>query len=62
MIADKNNELLIKNHNTRPTGRKSFPEVNATDVKNSEKGNYSYSGRGRDHQFNRGHKRSYNPR
>ena len=64
MIPEKNNELLIKNHNTRPTGTKAFPKVNATDVKIPERGNYSYRGhgRGRCHRFNRGHERSYNPR
>ncbi|XP_056850458.1 uncharacterized protein LOC130511798 [Raphanus sativus] len=70
MIAEKNNELLIKNHNIRPTGTKAFPEVNATDVKNPERGNVSYRGRGRGrgygrgrgHRFNRGNERSYNPK
>ncbi|KAG2246961.1 hypothetical protein Bca52824_086589 [Brassica carinata] len=36
MLAEKNNELLIKNHNFRPTGAKAFPEVNATAIENSE--------------------------
>ncbi|XP_020873582.1 uncharacterized protein LOC110226376 [Arabidopsis lyrata subsp. lyrata] len=68
MIAEKNNELLIKNHNARPAGTKAFPEVNAADVKNlekkdvnyPEKGNQSYRGRGG--RFNRGRGRNYNSR
>uniref|UniRef100_A0A0D3BN87 Uncharacterized protein n=1 Tax=Brassica oleracea var. oleracea TaxID=109376 RepID=A0A0D3BN87_BRAOL len=36
MLAEKNNELLIKNHNSRPTGAKAFPEVNATAIENSK--------------------------
>ena len=33
LIAEKNNELLIKNHMTRPTGSKAFPEANALNAK-----------------------------
>ena len=29
-MAEKNNELLLQNHQSRPTGSKAFPEVNAT--------------------------------
>ena len=29
-VAEKNNELLLHNHQSRPTGFKSFPEANAT--------------------------------
>ncbi|XP_013639240.1 PREDICTED: uncharacterized protein LOC106344396 [Brassica oleracea var. oleracea] len=50
MLAEKNNELLIKNHNFRPTGAKAFPEVNATAVENSERRN----------QINRGYGRHFN--
>ncbi|XP_013607880.1 PREDICTED: uncharacterized protein LOC106314571 [Brassica oleracea var. oleracea] len=39
MLAEKNNELLIKNPNSRPTGAKAFPEVNATAIENSERRN-----------------------
>lgn len=59
ILAEKNNELLLKNHNSRPTGAKAFPEVNATDVKNPERGSQTYRGRGR--RFNRGRGRSFNP-
>ena len=30
LVAEKNNELLLKNHKSRPTGSKAFPEANAT--------------------------------
>uniref|UniRef100_A0A0D3BDF1 Uncharacterized protein n=1 Tax=Brassica oleracea var. oleracea TaxID=109376 RepID=A0A0D3BDF1_BRAOL len=50
MLAEKNNELLIKNHNSRPTGAKAFPEVNATAVENSERRNQTNRGYG--HRFN----------
>ena len=30
LVAEKNNELLLQNHQSRPTGSKAFPEVNAT--------------------------------
>ncbi|KAG7578750.1 Zinc finger CCHC-type [Arabidopsis thaliana x Arabidopsis arenosa] len=59
ILAEKNNELLLKNHNSRPTGAKAFHEVNATDVKNPERGSQTYRGRGR--RFNRGRGRSFNP-
>uniref|UniRef100_A0A0D3EFE8 Protein kinase domain-containing protein n=1 Tax=Brassica oleracea var. oleracea TaxID=109376 RepID=A0A0D3EFE8_BRAOL len=41
MLAEKNNELLIKNYNSRPTGAKAFPEVNATAIENSERRNHA---------------------
>ena len=30
LVAKKNNELLLQNHKSRPTGSKAFPEANAT--------------------------------
>ena len=30
LVAEKNNELLLENHQSRPTGSKAFPEANAT--------------------------------
>ena len=30
IVVEKNNELLLQNHQSRPTGSKSFPEENAT--------------------------------
>ncbi|CAA7041512.1 unnamed protein product [Microthlaspi erraticum] len=46
LVAEKNNELLIKNHMTRPAGSKVFPEANALDVKKPVKENNSFRGRG----------------
>ncbi|XP_024004904.1 uncharacterized protein LOC112082047 [Eutrema salsugineum] len=59
LIAEKNNELLIKNHMTRPTGSKAFPEANAVDVKNPVKENKAFRGRGRRNYRGRG--RNYSP-
>ncbi|XP_048604889.1 uncharacterized protein LOC125582309 [Brassica napus] len=57
LIAEKNNELPIKKHMTRPTGSKPFSEANALDAKKPVKenkafrcrghGRQNYSGRGR---------------
>jgi hypothetical protein len=30
LVAEQNNELLMKNHRSRPTGSSPFPEANAT--------------------------------
>ncbi|PIN03201.1 hypothetical protein CDL12_24279 [Handroanthus impetiginosus] len=46
LVAEQNNELLMKNHESRPTGSSPFPEANAT--------NFSNSGRGRGHSHGRG--------
>ncbi|XP_060965103.1 5-methyltetrahydropteroyltriglutamate--homocysteine methyltransferase 1-like [Cannabis sativa] len=58
LVAEQNNELLMKNHESRPTGSTPFLEVNATIVDNH---NYSCSRdhnrsnrRGRDHNQSRG--------
>ncbi|KFK33862.1 hypothetical protein AALP_AA5G069700 [Arabis alpina] len=66
-IAEKNNQLLIKNHNARPVRTKAIPEVNVmvvknpekTDVQNPERGGQTYRGRGG--RFNRGRVKYYNP-
>ncbi|XP_056846002.1 uncharacterized protein LOC108846633 [Raphanus sativus] len=50
LIAEKNNELLIKNHMTRPTGSKAFPEANALNAKKPAKENKAFRGRGRGRQ------------
>ncbi|XP_048609185.1 uncharacterized protein LOC125584547 [Brassica napus] len=60
MLAEKNNELLIKNHNSRPTGAKAFPEVNATAIENSERRNHANRGHGR--RFNNKRGKTYNPK
>nr|XP_017239229.1 PREDICTED: uncharacterized protein LOC108212006 [Daucus carota subsp. sativus] len=48
LLAEQNNELLMKNHQARPTGSTPFPEVNA--VTNNDFGR----GRGRGRGFGRG--------
>ncbi|XP_028781363.1 uncharacterized protein LOC114737584 [Neltuma alba] len=49
LVAEQNNELLMKNHEIRPTGSAPFPEANVT-VRN----NYHMRGRGRGHGRGRG--------
>nr|XP_027075995.1 uncharacterized protein LOC113699840 [Coffea arabica] len=43
LLAEQNNELLLKNHESRPTDASPFPEANATQFQNSGRGR----GRGR---------------
>jgi hypothetical protein len=50
LVADQNNELLMKNHQSRPTGYTPFPEVNGT-LFHGNKGN-----RGCGHRRRRGRK------
>ncbi|KAK9698231.1 hypothetical protein RND81_08G090000 [Saponaria officinalis] len=49
LVVEQNNELLMKNHESRPTGSTPLPETNVTSY--NEKGNYrdhvSSNGRGR---------------
>ncbi|XP_013594830.1 PREDICTED: uncharacterized protein LOC106302993 [Brassica oleracea var. oleracea] len=61
LIAEKNNELLIKNHMTCPTGSKPFPEANALDAKKPVKENKAFRGRGHGRQNYCGRGRKYNP-
>ena len=46
-MTEQNNELLIKNHETRPTGFAPFPEVNATIINNNGWGHGHGKGYGR---------------
>jgi hypothetical protein len=69
LIAEQNNELLIKNHQSRPTGSSPFPEANATSFPEANatsfpetnatsfKGNHG-RGRGRGHRRGRGRGRN----
>ncbi|XP_070676238.1 uncharacterized protein [Malus domestica] len=52
LVAEQNNELLMKNHHSRPTGSAPFPEVNATSLEV----NATFSG-GNNHRRGHGHKR-----
>ncbi|XP_070672590.1 uncharacterized protein [Malus domestica] len=49
LVAEQNNELLMKNHNSRPTGSTPFPEVNVVSLERntiSSHGNNYKRGRG----------------
>jgi hypothetical protein len=50
LVAEQNNELLMKNHQSRPTGSQPFPEANGTSF-HGNKGNH---GRGRGRKNYRG--------
>ncbi|KAK6115399.1 hypothetical protein DH2020_007668 [Rehmannia glutinosa] len=47
LVAEQNNELLIKNHESQPTGSTPFPEVNATRAQNVNNFRGRVRGRGR---------------
>ena len=52
-MVEKNNELLLKNHQSRPIGSMSLPEANATSVQTL--GHEQGQGRGRGRGRGRGH-------
>ena len=66
LVAEKNNELLMKNHQSRPTGSVAFPEANATNYSryknynSHRRGRGIGHGRGRGQFFGRGHGNKYN--
>ncbi|XP_073137046.1 uncharacterized protein [Henckelia pumila] len=49
LVAEQNNELLMKNHEIRPTGANPFPEVNAVMHDEKSKQNKTEFGRGHGH-------------
>ncbi|XP_058727029.1 uncharacterized protein LOC131598447 [Vicia villosa] len=53
LVAEKNNELLMKNHEARPTGTTPFPEVNVA------RHDHYRKNRGRGRAYARGHDRNY---
>ncbi|GJR35232.1 hypothetical protein Tco_1339176 [Tanacetum coccineum] len=53
LVAEQNNELLMKNHETRPTGVAPLPEVNIANC------NYYSGGRGHGYGHGRGRGRGY---
>ncbi|GJT03067.1 hypothetical protein Tco_0824236 [Tanacetum coccineum] len=53
LVAEKNNELLMKNHQSRPTGSLALPEVNTVN-NNDNKISGSKRGRGNPHVRGRG--------
>ncbi|XP_017253784.2 uncharacterized protein LOC108223854 [Daucus carota subsp. sativus] len=46
LVAEKNNELLLKNHQIRPTGSAQLPEVHNTSFLKNERGKGHRGGRG----------------
>ena len=66
LVAEQNNELLIKNHQSRPTGTMTYPEINATTF-NQGRGGFNrtkgrggharFDGRGRGGNHGRNHSR-----
>ncbi|XP_027174605.1 uncharacterized protein LOC113774248 [Coffea eugenioides] len=58
LLAEQNNELLLKNHESRPTGTSPFPEANATQFQNSGRGRGC--GRRSSRGGGRGHRRDRN--
>jgi hypothetical protein len=57
LVAEQNNELLLKNHQSRLTGSAPFPEVNKTSF-NNRGNNGQRRGRGKNNQYRGG--RTYN--
>lgn len=62
-MAEQNNDLLLKNHNLRPTGSSATHEINAIESSNPPeanaihsggRGNYNGRGRGRGNYRGRG--------
>ena len=65
LVAEQQNELLLKNHETRPTGTSPFPEANATNYHNHRgrgrgRGRHNGRGRGRGRGRNEHHSASIN--
>ena len=52
LVAKQNNKLLMKNHQSRPTGTKPFLEVNAISSQTNGRGRSHGRGRGRGHGRN----------
>ncbi|XP_016676253.1 uncharacterized protein [Gossypium hirsutum] len=64
LVAEQNNELLMKNHELRPTGSAPFPEANVSlhngqELKEIHHANSSVRGRGRGRERSRGHRYGY---
>ena len=52
-MAKQNNELLLKNHQSRPIGSVSLPEANATSVQTLRHGQEQGRGRGKQNSSHR---------
>ncbi|XP_022888093.1 uncharacterized protein LOC111403718 [Olea europaea var. sylvestris] len=55
LVAEQNNELLMKNHGLRPTDSVPLPEANGTTLSEANIISKQGCGRGRGHGFGHGH-------
>ena len=55
LIAEQNNELLMKNHQSRPTGSEPFPEVNVISSQTHGRGCGRSRGRGQNSRHYNNH-------
>ena len=64
LVAEQHNDLLMKNHESRPTGSMSFPEVNTINFYQSRRkkgrGPSRGRGRGQGRNFNHGDRLALN--
>lgn len=58
LVAEQNNKLLLKSHETRPTGSSPFPEANAANFNGRNRGRFPSRGRGRGNGRGRGRGRN----
>ncbi|XP_059311187.1 uncharacterized protein LOC132062667 [Lycium ferocissimum] len=58
LVAEQNNDLLMKNHENRPTGAAPLPEVNEVYAHHSKRGKGRGPGRGHDNSRGRDNSRS----
>ncbi|XP_057803128.1 uncharacterized protein LOC131018422 [Salvia miltiorrhiza] len=59
LVAEQNNELLMKNHELKPTGSTALPEANATIKQEYDRGRRNQRGRGRGRGRDRGRGRGH---
>ena len=59
LVAEKNNELLMKNHQARPTSAAAVPEVNVVD---NHKHNRDGQGRNNERGCGRGYRQNLRPK
>jgi ribosomal protein L40E len=62
LIAERHNELLIKNHDSRPVGSSPLPEINQANYNRRERNNGPRRGRGRGRGQRRNHDSRIAPR
>ncbi|KAL0376557.1 UNVERIFIED_CONTAM: hypothetical protein Scaly_0773300 [Sesamum calycinum] len=66
LVAEENNQLLLNNHHTRPTGSKPLPENSAAlpeaNATSSRKGSGRYHGSPQGHSYGRGRGRGHGGR